>query len=91
MIIEWLIAVAADVAIWMATLFPEWELPAWLLDPQGPMRIMLEGYNGLGVWFDWGVLGTCVVATVTAFVAGGGTKLLRSVATHLPFVGGSGN
>lgn len=91
MIIEWLIQVAGNVVVWLADVFPEWEIPEWFLDPQGPMRIALEGYMGLGVWIDWGVLGTCLLASGGAFLAGGGLKIFRSLLSHLPFIGGNGN
>lgn len=91
MIAEFLADLAMNFAIWVAGLFPEWELPPWVHDSRSQLVDMIETYNGLGVWIDWGILGVCITATATTYAVMLGIKLVRAVIAHIPQIGGRGD
>jgi len=89
-ITEWFAEIAMDFAIWIASLFPEWEVPVWMEDTRGAMVTFLESSVGLGVWVDWSALGICLTAVGVAYVAGLTIRLIRAILAHVPQFGGSG-
>lgn len=91
MIAEFFASLGMDIAIWVTTLFPEWEIPSWVTDSRGQLVGMIEAHNGLGVWVDWVVLGLCITATATTYGVVLVIKLVRAVIGHIPQVGGKGD
>lgn len=89
-ITEWLIVLGMEIGGFFATLFPEWEIPAWMVEHRTTLVDMLETYNGFGVWVNWPVLGLCVAAVGVAYASGLGVRLARAVAAHVPQFGGAG-
>lgn len=90
MIIEWIIGIGMSFGKFMATLFPVVDIPDWIEDPLDAVYGFLDSASGLGIWFPWAVLSIVIGTLVTVFIAGLGTKLIREIAKHLPFVGGGG-
>lgn len=91
MIAEFFASLGMDIAIWVTTLFPEWEIPPWVGDARGQLLAMLQTHNGLGVWVDWGMMGLCITATATTYGVVLTIKLVRAVIAHIPQVGGRGD
>lgn len=91
MIAEWIASFGMDIAIFIAGLFPEWDIPGWVIDSRGQLVSMIEAQAGLGVWIDWGVLGLCITATVTTYSIAIVIKLVRAAAGHIPQIGGKGD
>lgn len=91
MISEWLIEFASTIATWIAGLFPEWELPAWLSNSRDGVIAFVAGYVGLGVWINWSVLGWCITACAIAYAAVVAIKLFRAALAHVPQFGGKGD
>lgn len=90
MITEWFVQLSFTVSGWVAGLFPDFEIPQWMLDSRGAMVGFLESMSGLGVWVDWGALALCVGAVAAAYGIGILIKLIRVGISHVPFFGGSG-
>lgn len=77
-------------AAWIVGLFPGFTPAAWMTTLPQQINDILQNFTGLGVWVDWTAVGIAFTATVTAYVVGFGIKLIRAVAAHIPFIGGSG-
>lgn len=91
MITDWFVSMSFDIAVWFASLFPEWEVPAWMTDARGMTIGLLEQFGtGLGVWIDWGVLGVCMIAVASAYGISFLILLFRRVFAHVPQFGGGG-
>ncbi|GAA2084158.1 hypothetical protein GCM10009840_21060 [Pseudolysinimonas kribbensis] len=90
MIVQWLIDVATGFAAWFASLFPVWEPPEWLVHLDDQVNPVLDNLAGVGAWVDW----TFILAVVSAVLLCWGItlsiKVLRAVASYLPFIGGAG-
>lgn len=91
MIAEFFSDLGMNIAIWITTLFPEWEIPEWVHDSRGTLLGLLQTHSGLGVWVDWGVLGLCITATATTYGVMLLVKLIRAALGHVPQVGGKGD
>lgn len=90
MITEWLISLGLGVVTWIATLFPEWEIPEWVTENQQTSVQLLQSYEGLGVWVDWNALGVAIVATTTVYGVGLSVRGIRAALAHIPQFGGGG-
>lgn len=90
MIVEWLVSVGLGFAGWLATLFPPIDIPTWVTDPITVVYDFLDAASGLGIWFPWAVLSAVVGGLVTIWLVTFGAKLVRAVASYLPFFGGAG-
>ena len=76
--------------IWLAGLFPEWEIPEFFAEFDATINSLMGSLHGVAVWADWAYI--LVVVSSVVFVWGFAfiVKLARAVAAHIPFVGGSG-
>lgn len=90
MIIEFFIGLGLDVANWIGTLFEPIEIPAWATDALNGIAGFLTSIAGLGAWTPWAAIGAAVGLTLAVFGVMFGAKLVRAVASYLPFIGGAG-
>lgn len=93
MIVEWFVAIGAGIAEFFAGLMPgpdEFVLPPELVGIDQTVSDFFDGFSGLGVWVPWVLLAGCISIAVTAWLLGIGIKVLRTIASHVPFFGGSG-
>lgn len=90
MITEWIIAVGCNIGAWFSTLFDAFKLPASWADGLRSISNVTSGFDGMAVWVNFAVLAGVIVVVVAVYGVGFGIKGLRVVASHIPFVGGSG-
>lgn len=90
MIVEWWFSLTIGVNVWLASLFPAWDAPAFLVDFDNTVNGVMSNLSGVAVWADWVyilvVVGAVILVWGIAFVV----KLARAVVAHVPFFGGSG-
>lgn len=89
MILEWLVGLAAGLFEWIANLLPDWEVPAGLTDPGGAIEQIVALSQGIGVFVDWGLLGLLAVIPLGVWLFGLIFRALKTLISHLPFVGGN--
>jgi hypothetical protein len=89
-ITEFLIGVGTSVGSWFASLWPSWTPPAFLTDLSTTVNGLLANLNGVGAWADWGFIFGVVAAVLLVWVFSAAVKLIRAVASYLPFIGGAG-
>lgn len=90
MITEALVRVALGFVAWVATLFPDWQLPDWVSSMQETELQLLQTYHGLGVWVDWAAMGWAISAVAATYGIGFGIRMVRALLAHIPQFGGSG-
>lgn len=90
MVVEWIMSIAVEFVGWVVALFPQWDVPAWLLDVDDVANQILAGLTGLGAWVNWGLLFACFALQLTTFLVCLGIKGLMKLAAHFPQFGGSG-
>ncbi len=90
MIIEFLFDLAAGFVEWIAGLMPDFEPPVWMADPLGPIATALGFMSSFGNWVDFVAIGSILLTAVTVYVIAFGSKFIRALLAHLPFVGGKG-
>lgn len=90
MIAEWFLAVSGTFVEWIAGLFPPIDLPAWVFDPLGGLRPVLEGLAGAGYWIDYLAIGVILGVAVLVYVTTFTVKLVLRLVSHVPAFGGSG-
>lgn len=90
MITEAIVQVAMGFFGWLGTLFQGWSKPDWAEDASSQIATIVDGAQGLGVWFPFNVLSVVVASILTLYLIAFGTKFLLKVAAFLPFIGGSG-
>lgn len=90
MIIEWLVEMAAGLWGFLADLFPDWEVDEEMISPNGWLgQLFALGY-GLEPWVNWGFVTLLGAIPFAVWVIGITVKMVRSLITHIPFIGGSG-
>lgn len=90
MITEFFLRLLADFNMFVTGLFPDWELPDWMVDFAPAVSGLIGFIADTGAWIDWTVLiavTTSVAATFTVVLL---IRLIRAIAAHIPFFGGSG-
>lgn len=90
MIVEWLLGLASTITQWFWSLWPDWTAPAFLTDVSSQINGVLSNLAGVGAWVDWPYVLAVVAAVLIAWGLGFGVKVIRAVASYLPFIGGSG-
>lgn len=90
MITEAVVHVACLFAAWVATLFPSWQVPDWFSGLGTTINGVLANLNGVGVWVPWTVILSVVTAVLGTWVVCAGIKLMRAIASYIPFFGGAG-
>lgn len=90
MIVEWLLSVAAGLWEWIATLLPDWELPAELADPNGWLAQVFALAQGIEPFAYWGLIGTLAAIPLAVYVSGLLWKAFRTGFSHFALFGGSG-
>lgn len=77
---------------WIAGLFPPApdSLEDTLSEGHGMWADLLTSFDGLGAWVDWAWVLTIVGLAVSIYLVMFVVKLLRAVASYLPFFGGAG-
>lgn len=90
MIIEWLVKVAVGLWQWIADLFPDWDIPAELTDPDGMFVQIASFGQGLEPWVNWGLMGGLALIPLGMWVIGVTVKLVRLLLGHVPGIGGNG-
>ncbi|MDI1338133.1 MAG: hypothetical protein PSU94_18280 [Lacunisphaera sp.] len=90
MILEWLLGIGVTIGDWFASLFPDVEVPPFLTGLDSMLNDLFAQLGGVSVWADWGfifvVVGVVVVVWGIAFTI----KIVRAIASYLPFIGGAG-
>ena len=89
-IIEALSLFAAGFVEWIATLFPAWNVPAFMAGAGSGLVNLLASFAGFGAWVDFTVLTACIAATGATFAACFIFKLVLKIVAFIPFVGGTG-
>lgn len=90
MISDWMIDVALGFALWFLDLLPPIHLDPQFLDGSY-LQLVLDWFDGLGVWVVWPVVVLCVSTVAGTWLLGFGVKALRALIAHIPFVGGKGD
>lgn len=91
MIIEWLVGVAMGIATWFTGLFAtDWEVPTFLSGLDNTLNSVFANISGVSVWADWGFIIAVVLVVVSTWAVGLSVKVVRAIASHIPFFGGSG-
>lgn len=90
MITEWFVSIGTSVAAWFATIFPTWDIPASMTNPGGVIAGIWANFNGLSPWVNWAVLTAVVVGVLGTYLVMFTIKLVRAIASYLPFFGGAG-
>lgn len=90
MIVEWLISVGSGIGTWVASLFPELDIPSGIVNLDDNLSALIAMGAGLGVWVDWTYIGFVAAIPLVIFTGGLLIKALRSLIAHLPFIGGKG-
>lgn len=90
MITEWLVGVGAGFGEWVASLFPEIEVPDWLENADDFVNGIFAYGDGLGAWVDWGLVTAIAAVPLGTWVLLLAVRGARVVISHLPFIGGRG-
>lgn len=90
MITEALISFGTGFVSFIAGIFPHWTAPDWLTGFGSQIQSILNPAQGLGVWLNFGLAGTVVVAVVGTWIVCFGIKLLLRIVSYVPLVGGAG-
>ncbi|WP_137878070.1 hypothetical protein [Microbacterium sp. 4NA327F11] len=91
MITEWFGSLVVQFLDWLATVFGPWTPPTELTDAVSAVNGLIASFSSVGVWVDWTVLGSCVVASIGVWVVVVGIKIVRAVVAHIPAFGGAGD
>lgn len=75
---------------WLIGLMPEDESADIAASASGIIANVVGNASGISVWFPWAVAAACALAVTTAWGALFMVKILRQLATHIPFFGGTG-
>jgi hypothetical protein len=89
-IIEWLVHVATGFWGWIADLFPDWDVPAELTDPNGALAAVMGFGQGLEPFVNWQLVGILGAIPLAVWVIGLTAKLVLKLVSHVPFIGGNG-
>ena len=90
MILEWIVQVAVGLWEWIANLFPDWDPPAELTDPDGMIGQLFAFGQGLEPWVNWGLIGALAAIPFAVWVIGIVVKMVRLLIGHVPWIGGNG-
>ena len=90
MIVEWLLAVGADMSEWFANLWPDWTPPVFITEFAGNLNSLLADLDGVAVWADWGYILAIVGIVLATWGITFAIKILRAIASYIPFFGGAG-
>lgn len=90
MITEWFISIGTTIATWFANLFPDWTPPAFLVNLGDTINSTVSNLSGVAVWVDWGTEMTIAGVVTAVWISTFGVKIVRALASYIPFVGGSG-
>ena len=90
MITDYFLQLAAQFIAWIATLWPDFEVPQWMLDARPSLITLMESFNGLGAWVDWDVLGICIAAVASVYGIALLIRVIRAAVAHIPQFGGGG-
>lgn len=91
MIVQWLFDLNAQLQGWLTAQFPtDWTVPDFFANLDDTVNSVLSNLNNVGVWVDWPVVIGCVSAVVLTWVATAAIKLIRAIASYIPFFGGAG-
>lgn len=86
--------VLVQLGLWVAALvggaFPTWTPPEWFVNFGSTFNGFYAQFAGLGNWTNWTVIGAVLAAVVGTWVVCAAIKLLRAVASYIPFFGGAG-
>jgi len=80
----------ADFVVWLATLFPVWNVPAFMSGSGSGLVSLLASFNGFGAWVDFAVLTGCITAAVGTWLVCFVIKLVLKIVGFIPMVGGTG-
>lgn len=90
MITEWLVSVGAGFGAWVATLFPELELPDWFTGVDDIVNGVFAYGDGLGAWVAWDIVPAILLLPIAIWAVGLTVRAARAAIGHVPFVGGKG-
>lgn len=90
MIVEWLIYISTGFGEWVASLFPELDIPAELVNLDDSVNNLFGYGEGLGAFIPWGIIGTLAAIPLIVWIAGLTIKTARALFAHIPFIGGRG-
>lgn len=90
MIVEWFLNLVAGIWEGVGSLFPDWEMPPELADPNGALGQVFALGQGLEPFADWNIIAGLAAIPLAVWVIGIIWKLLRMAASHIPFFGGNG-
>lgn len=90
MITEWIVTVAAGFFAWIADLFPDWDVPEVLTNPDGMINQLFSFGIGLEPFVNWGLIGVLAAIPLTVWVIGVTVKAVRVLLGHIPGFGGNG-
>lgn len=91
MIWQWLMDAWTSIQLWIVSLFPsDFTVPDFFVHFDATLNGVIANLNGVGAWIDWPVAIACVSATVLVWGVAATIKLVRAVASYLPFFGGAG-
>lgn len=90
MIVEWLMTVSSGFVDWFASLFPQLELPAELVNVDDALNTVASYGDGMGAFVNWTIVGLIAAVPITVWCAGFLIKIARVLIAHIPFVGGKG-
>ena len=90
MIVEWLLALGADMSAWFAGLQADWTPPVFLTEFATNLNSLLADLNGVGVWADWAYILAIVGIVLATWGITFAIKIVRAIASYIPFFGGAG-
>lgn len=90
MVTDFILDMFFQFANWVLSLFPEWEIPPFMTSWRQYLIDALALFDGLGVWFDWTIIGVCLAAVSITYAVTILIRLIRAIVTYVPFIGGGG-
>lgn len=90
MIVTWLLGIGDNVSAWLAGMWPDWTPPDFLVHFDTTLNGILHNLDGVSVWADWPFMLVVVALVLGVWATTAGVKLVRAIASYLPFVGGAG-
>lgn len=82
--------VTSTFLVWLAGLFPAVDIPAWFVGLDDQYNALMAPISGVGAWVDFNIMITCVTFALGVWLVCFIIKLLRAVASYIPFFGGAG-
>ncbi len=90
MIIEWIVKVATGLWAGISDLFPDWDLPPELSDPNGALGSIMAFGRGMEPFVNWTLIGVLAAIPPTLWLVGIAWRAIRMALSHIPFFGGQG-